>query len=73
MAGTDEREREPVTDADGTPVESALVAEDLALSYPTSEGTVVDCARLDVPSDPAPFLLPGLFLAAALVVRHTRD
>lgn len=38
-----------VTDGDGTPVESALVGEDLALSYPSSEGPVVDCARLDIP------------------------
>ena len=38
-----------ITDGDGNVVRSALVAEDLALSYPSSEGTVVDCARLDVP------------------------
>ncbi|NLV08673.1 ABC transporter ATP-binding protein [Halomicrobium sp. HM KBTZ05] len=41
--------REWATDADGVPIESAIVAEDLDLRYPTSEETVVDCARLDVP------------------------
>jgi len=49
MAGTNRPQHDRVTDADGTPVESALVAEDLALSYPNREETVVDCARLDVP------------------------
>jgi iron complex transport system ATP-binding protein len=51
MTGTDtDLERtDRITDQDGNAVRSALVAEDLALSYPTSDGTVVDCARLDVP------------------------
>jgi iron complex transport system ATP-binding protein len=38
-----------ITDGEGNAVRSALVAEDLALSYPTSDGTVLKCARLDVP------------------------
>ncbi|SNZ16293.1 iron complex transport system ATP-binding protein [Natronoarchaeum philippinense] len=38
-----------ITDGDGTVVDSALVGDDLELSYPTSDGTVVDCARLDIP------------------------
>ena len=46
---TDVDRTEGITDEDGNAVRSALVAEDLALSYPTSDGTVVDCARLDVP------------------------
>jgi iron complex transport system ATP-binding protein len=41
--------REWPTDADGVPVDSAVVAEDLDLRYPTSEEPVVECARLDVP------------------------
>jgi iron complex transport system ATP-binding protein len=51
MTGTDtDLERtDRITDQDGNAVRSVLVAEDLALSYPTSDGTVVDCARLDVP------------------------
>lgn len=40
----------PVTDRDGVTVESAVVGEGLELSYPTSEESVVDCARLDVPN-----------------------
>jgi iron complex transport system ATP-binding protein len=44
-----ETTREWPTDADGVPVDSAVVAEDLDLRYPTSEEPVVDCARLDVP------------------------
>ncbi|PSP95056.1 ABC transporter ATP-binding protein [Halobacteriales archaeon QS_4_62_28] len=47
------RRREPVqevlTDEDGVPVASALVAEDLDVRYPTSDEAVVECARLDVP------------------------
>ena len=41
--------REWPTDADGVPIDSAIVAEDLDLRYPTSEEPVVECARLDVP------------------------
>ncbi|QFU81922.1 ABC transporter ATP-binding protein [Natronorubrum aibiense] len=44
-----DRNRERITDEDGVAVESALVGDDLELSYPTSEETIVDCARLDVP------------------------
>ncbi|NKE35138.1 ABC transporter ATP-binding protein [Natronococcus sp. JC468] len=44
-----DRGRHRITDGDGVAVESALVGEGLELSYPTSEETVVDCARLDVP------------------------
>jgi len=49
MDGRQHDPAERITDGDGAVVESALVAEELALSYPTSDGTVVDCARLDVP------------------------
>jgi iron complex transport system ATP-binding protein len=51
MAETEQREpvQEVLTDEAGVPVESALVAEDLDLRYPTSEEAVVECARLDVP------------------------
>lgn len=35
------------TSADGT--ESALHGEDLSISYPTSDGPVVECDRIDVP------------------------
>ncbi|WP_265109668.1 ABC transporter ATP-binding protein [Halosolutus halophilus] len=41
--------REQITDTDGVAIESALVGDGLELSYPTSEETIVDCARLDVP------------------------
>jgi ABC-type cobalamin/Fe3+-siderophores transport system ATPase subunit len=44
-----EAEPDRITDEDGVAVESALVGENLELSYPTSEGTVVECARLDIP------------------------
>jgi ABC-type cobalamin/Fe3+-siderophores transport system ATPase subunit len=44
-----EAEADRITDEDGVAVESALVGENLELSYPTSEGTVVECARLDIP------------------------
>ncbi|APW96857.1 ferrichrome ABC transporter ATP-binding protein [Halobiforma lacisalsi AJ5] len=37
------------TETDDRPRESALVADDLELEYPTSEEPVVDCTRLDVP------------------------
>ncbi|WP_408959826.1 ABC transporter ATP-binding protein [Natrinema sp. 74] len=40
-----------ITDGDGVAVESALVGDDLELSYPTSEETIVECARLDVPEE----------------------
>ena len=51
MAETEQREpvQEVLTDEAGVPVESALVAEDLDLRYPTSEEAVVECARLNVP------------------------
>ena len=41
--------RERVTDSEGVAIESALVGEDLALQYPSSEEHVVECTRLDVP------------------------
>jgi len=34
---------------DRVAIDSALVAEGLALSYPTSDEAVVDCSRLDIP------------------------
>ncbi|MFC7212081.1 ABC transporter ATP-binding protein [Natronoarchaeum sp. GCM10025321] len=37
------------TGTDRVAIDSALVAEDLALSYPTSDEAVVDCSRLDIP------------------------
>ncbi|MFC3957072.1 ABC transporter ATP-binding protein [Halovivax cerinus] len=40
---------ERLTDGDGVGVRSALIGEDLALRYPTSDEPVVECARLDVP------------------------
>ena len=43
--------QERITDGDGVAVESALVGEDLALSYPTTEETIVECARLDIPEE----------------------
>ena len=43
---TDEAER---TTREAAAVDSALVGDDLALSYPTSDGTVVECTRLDIP------------------------
>ncbi|QLD87543.1 ABC transporter ATP-binding protein [Natronomonas salina] len=46
---TETAETNRITDGNGNVVQSALVGEDLALSYPTSEETVVDCARLDIP------------------------
>lgn len=49
MQGMNQTNHDYVTDANGTPLESALVGEDLALSYPSREETVVDCARLDIP------------------------
>ncbi|WP_226022124.1 ABC transporter ATP-binding protein [Halomicrobium salinisoli] len=47
MAESESRER--ITDSSGVAVESALVGEDLALRYPTSDETVVECTRLDIP------------------------
>jgi len=46
-----DREQERITDDNGDTVESALVGDDLELSYPTSEETIVDCARLDIPEE----------------------
>ncbi|WP_254762693.1 ABC transporter ATP-binding protein [Natrinema marinum] len=46
---SDEPDR--ITDGDDVAVESALVGDDLELSYPTSEETVVECARLDIPEE----------------------
>jgi len=43
------REQDQITDEDGVAIDSALVGENLELSYPTSEETIVDCARLDIP------------------------
>ncbi|ELZ23027.1 ABC transporter [Haloterrigena salina JCM 13891] len=43
--------QERITDSDGVAVESALVGEDLSLSYPTTEETIVECARLDIPQN----------------------
>jgi len=45
----DSRIGERITDTNGVDVESAVVAEDLRLSYPSTDETVVDVARLDVP------------------------
>ncbi|SFC66195.1 iron complex transport system ATP-binding protein [Halobiforma haloterrestris] len=42
-------ERATAAETDDRPRESALVADDLELEYPTSEQPVVDCTRLDVP------------------------
>ena len=46
---TDGGEHDRVTDTNDVAVESALVADELRLSYPTTDGSVVDVARLDVP------------------------
>ena len=43
------REQDRITDGDGVAVESALVGDDLELSYPASDETIVDCARIDIP------------------------
>ncbi|WP_306055149.1 ABC transporter ATP-binding protein [Natronococcus wangiae] len=44
-----DREQGRITDGDGVAVESAVIGDGLELSYPTSEETVVDCARIDIP------------------------
>ncbi|PCR91485.1 ABC transporter ATP-binding protein [Natrinema ejinorense] len=44
-----DRERRRITDDDGVAIESALVGDSLELSYPATEETIVDCARLDIP------------------------
>jgi iron complex transport system ATP-binding protein len=44
-----ESDTEQITAPNGEAIESAVVAEQLQLSYPTSEETIVDIARLDVP------------------------
>ncbi|ELY89835.1 ABC transporter ATP-binding protein [Natrialba taiwanensis] len=44
-----EHDHKQITDSDGVTVESALVGDGLELSYPASEETIVDCARLDIP------------------------
>ncbi|MDF9747413.1 ABC transporter ATP-binding protein [Natrinema salsiterrestre] len=49
--GDADRGQERITDDNGIAVESALVGDSLELSYPTSEETVVDCARLDIPEE----------------------
>ena len=46
-----EREQDRITDEDGVAIDSALVGENLELSYPTSEEPIVDCARLDIPEE----------------------
>src|SRR6056297_2307024 len=53
MARTQDHEREQgrITDEDGVAIDSALVGENLELSYPTSEEPIVDCARLDIPEE----------------------
>lgn len=40
---------EQITDSNGVTVDSALVGDGLELRYPTSDETIVDCARLDIP------------------------
>ncbi|MFD1565492.1 ABC transporter ATP-binding protein [Haloarchaeobius amylolyticus] len=45
------RERDRITDGDGVAVESALIGDDLELSYPTTDETIVDCARIDIPEE----------------------
>ena len=47
-AGPDE-DHDRVTDTNGVTVESAVVADELQLSYPSTDETIVDVARLDVP------------------------
>ncbi|WP_226005039.1 ABC transporter ATP-binding protein [Natrinema salinisoli] len=49
--GDADRGQERITDDNGVAVDSALVGDSLELSYPTSEETVVDCARLDIPEE----------------------
>ncbi|WP_226482420.1 ABC transporter ATP-binding protein [Natrinema amylolyticum] len=44
-----DREQTRITDDNGDEVESALVGDGLELSYPSSEETIVDCERLDIP------------------------
>jgi len=44
-----ETRQSDASDAGGVSTDSALVGESLELSYPTVEGPVVDCMRLDVP------------------------
>lgn len=44
-----EHTREQAVDEDGDIVDSALVGDELELSYPTTEETIVDCERLDIP------------------------
>lgn len=46
-----EREQDRITDEDGVAIDSALVGENLELSYPTSEELIVDCACLDIPEE----------------------
>ncbi|MFA9415953.1 ABC transporter ATP-binding protein [Natrinema sp. HArc-T2] len=43
------REQDRITDGDGVAVESALIGDDLELTYPTIDETIVDCARIDIP------------------------
>lgn len=43
--------QERITDSNGIAVESALVGDSLELSYPASEETIVECARLDIPAE----------------------
>ncbi|AFO55495.1 MULTISPECIES: ABC transporter ATP-binding protein [Natrinema] len=46
-----DRERTRITDDDGVAIESALVGDKLELSYPSSDETIVECARLDIPEE----------------------
>ncbi|WP_121743862.1 ABC transporter ATP-binding protein [Natronorubrum halophilum] len=42
---------EQITDSNGVTVDSALVGDGLELRYPSSDETIVDCARLDIPEE----------------------
>ncbi|MCU4799879.1 ABC transporter ATP-binding protein [Halobacteria archaeon HArc-gm2] len=44
-----ESDHDRITDTNDVAVESAVVADELQLSYPSSDETIVDVARLDVP------------------------
>ncbi|SFR98635.1 iron complex transport system ATP-binding protein [Halomicrobium zhouii] len=44
-----ESDHDRITDTNDVAVESAVVADELQLSYPSAEETIVDVARLDVP------------------------
>jgi len=46
---TPDDDHDRITDTNDVTVESAVVADELQLSYPSAEETIVDVARLDVP------------------------